>query len=377
MFNETVYGDGGLRPRRRYGLSAGLSDSIITEGGRQYRLWEKDGISYRTDLGPVPVATPDPAVPEVVRDTRMRRPKRYRMRRYQPRQRFVPQPRRPQRRPVRFQPPKRIRFDIHPLPPIRVIPPAPVLYPVAWGIPGKGSKALPPATGGVKCPTGMVPLNGRCVKAPRFDIHPLPPMLGGLSDLAGCGCESGEASGAGSQLLASVNVQPARAEWWSGISTALIFQKWNQQAQATIGGLPSHLQVLSQALSPDNGNITVNLRETIDRNDVRDIASDLAIAAQRAGFTVRGQMAAVKVPVTPGTVPAPGTVPPGAGNVDTQHDDDTTIGTALEFWLKGAGDVIPQQFSGITTALAAATGLSPQVIGIAGIGLIAFLLLKK
>lgn len=183
---------------------------------------------------------------------------------------------------------------------------------------------------------------------------------------------------AGSQVLASVNVESVTSTIWSGIATALIFQKWNQRAQATIGGLPSHLRVLSQALSPDNGNITVNLQENLDRNHVQDIAADLAISAERAGFTVRGQMAAVKVPATPGSgPPVPGTVPPGAGNVDTQHDDDTTIGTALEFWLKGAGEVIPQQFSGITNALAAATGLSPQVIGIAGIGLIAFLLLKK
>lgn len=193
MFNETVYGDGGLRPRRRYGLeSGGLSDSIITEGGRQYRLWEKDGISYRTDLGPVPVSAPTPApVPEVIRDTRIRRPKRYGMRRYQPRPRFVPQPR------------KRIRFDIHPLPPIRVIPPGPGLHPLVMTIPGRPSKVPMPQTGGVKCPTGFVPLGGRCVKAPRFDIHPLPPTYNpynkmGLSGLDGCGCESGgEASGAG------------------------------------------------------------------------------------------------------------------------------------------------------------------------------------
>lgn len=178
-------------------------------------------------------------------------------------------------------------------------------------------------------------------------------------------------------MLASVNVEPATATFWSGLSTALIFQKWNQQAQATIGGLPSHLQVLSSALSPDNGNITLNLQENLDRASEQDIASDLAIAAQRAGFTVRAVMAAVKVPASPGGVPAPGTVPPGAGNIDSFHEGDTTLGTTLEFWLKGAAEIIPQQFSGITNALASATGLSPQVIGIAGIGLIVFLLLKK
>lgn len=209
MFNETVYGEGGLRPRRRYG--AGLSDSVITEGGRRYRLWEKDGITYRTDIGPVPVEVSQPL--PVVQATQVEhqhhhhrgRPRRYAMPRYQERPRFVPQPRRPHRgrrylrpaawsqaQPVDVKPVR----DIRPMPPIRVVP--------------KPEGYLGPPM--IQCPAGTYAYNGKCIPYPaiRGPQKTAPPIaytpkitgvsssplygLGDLADLSGCGCESGGSS---------------------------------------------------------------------------------------------------------------------------------------------------------------------------------------
>lgn len=139
--------------------------------------------------------------------------------------------------------------------------------------------------------------------------------------------------------------------------------RWNQRIADLNSKVGSHYQILAQSHHEQPGelqNLFFKLRINGDMGSIDHIRQTIDGAAISSGLPVKASYTrflsnprrdgTVQPPVnTPGVPPPVTKLPPQAGNVDTDHNNDTVLGNALDFYLGGVAKTL--NISTTTTAL--------------------------